>query len=198
MSPTIRAARPLIPPLAVDQPGARTQLARKRMALTAAVIAVCLATTSESVAQESARGGAPIYQQRSPDGRIVLTDHPEAGAMTQRSWQFRPDDAETARERRERARLEAISVHRRIQHQIETDLQRDHEFALARLRLASAEANLAAERVRAEAATQAVAIFVPSLARRHFPRPPHIPRPLPPRPRLSIPPSVATVGAGAG
>ena len=197
MSPTVRAVHPLIPPLAMDQPGARTQLARKRIALTAAVIAVSLAMTSESVAQESARGGAPIYQQRSPDGRIVLTDHPEAGAMTQRTWQILPDDADAARERREQARLEAIAVHRRIQHRIERDLQRDHEFALARLRPASAEANLAAEKAR-EAATQAVAVFVPSFARRPFPRPPHIPRPVPPRPRLSIQPSVAMVGAAAG
>ena len=183
---------------AVDPSSVFEHLTRRWIALTVAAAAVCLATASESVAQERAGGGSPIYQQRTPDGRIVLTDRPETGSMTQRTWQTHPDDADATRERREQARLESIAVHRRIQYQLDRERQRDHESALARLQLAKAEANLAAERVRAEAATQAVVVFVPSFARRPFPRPPHIPRPAPPRPRLSVQPSVAMVGAVAG
>src|SRR5881409_1937555 len=44
-----------------------------------------------------------VYQQRTADGRIVLTDRPLAGAATQRTWRLRPDDPGSALQRREEA-----------------------------------------------------------------------------------------------
>ena len=166
---------------------------KRRATLNRALAAVCIAAASGAAAQERANSGSQIFQQRTPDGRTVLTDRPVAGAVTQRTWQTQAEDAVAARERREQARLEALAVSERLQRQIEIELQRDHEFALARLQLAKAEANLETERTRATAAAQSTPL--PVFVRRPIPRPPRIPRPGPPRPRLPVQPGFATIGA---
>jgi Domain of unknown function (DUF4124) len=167
---------------------------RSNVAACAALAGFCVVLTPAALAQEGA--GARIYQQRDADGRIVLTDRPLAGAVTQRIWRPAPEDAAAARQRREAARLEAQAVSERIERALEAQRQRDHELALQRVQLADAQARLAAERVRAEAAARATVVFVPNLAARRFPHPPRLPRPVPPRPRLSMPPGLPGAATG--
>ena len=164
----------------------------------AVAAASCLAATSAVAAEESTRATLHVYQQRTADGRVVLTDRPVAGALTQRTWQVEPEDA-TVRQRRQEARLEALEANERIQRRFEAQRQRDDELLLARLRLAEVEARLMAERAHAEAAAQAAAVtYVPTFAQRPFPRPPRFPRPGPPRPRLPMQPGLALMGAPSG
>ena len=157
-----------------------------------------LAAAGGAVAEEGNSGGLQVYQQRTADGQIVLTDRPIAGAVTQRTWQAAPEDAAAARQRREEARLAALAVNERIQRQIEAERQRDHELTLARLQRTEIEARFDAERARADAAARQAVVFVPSLSARPFPRPPRIPRPGLPRPRLPIQPGFGMFGAPSG
>jgi predicted membrane chloride channel (bestrophin family) len=142
-------------------------------------VTLCVVTAG-AAAQESNAAEARIYQQRTADGRIVLTDRPLAGAVTQRTWQTAPEDADAARQRREEARLEALAVNERIQRQLEAE--REQSLALARLQRSEAETRLVAEQARADAAPTVV--YVPAFVRRPLPRRPHIPLPKPPRPRM--------------
>ena len=135
-----------------------------------------------AAAQEAGAAEARIYQQRTADGRTVLTDRPVAGAVTLRTWQTAPEDADAARQRREEARLEALAVGERIQRQLEAE--REHGLALARLQRSDAESRLVAEQARADAAPTVV--YVPAFVRRPLPRRPHIPLPRPPRPRMPL------------
>ena len=164
----------------------------KRIRDIVAFAAALFAAAGGAVAQEGSSAESQIYQQRSADGRIILTDRPVAGAVTQRIWQAVREDAAVARQRREEARADALSVNERIQRQIEVELQRDHELALARLQLREAEARLDAERARADAAGQQAVVFVPSFQPRRFLRPPRIPRPGSPRPLLPIQPGLGS------
>jgi hypothetical protein len=170
----------------------------RNAATNVAIAVACVAAAGGAVAQEGASAASRIYQQRTPDGRIVLTDRPVTGAVTQRTWQPAPEDAAAARQRRDEARLEALAVNERIERRVESERQRDHEFALAHMQLAQAQAKLDAERARAEAAAQAAAAFVPSFTLRPFPRPPRLPRPGPPRPRLPMQPVFGMFGAPTG
>ena len=61
-----------------------------------AVWGVALIGAGAAIAQETPGAAAQIYQQRTSDGRIVLSDRPLAGARTQRSWQFAREDAAAA------------------------------------------------------------------------------------------------------
>lgn len=145
-----------------------------------------------------AQGSTQIYQQRLPDGRIVISDRPDASAKTQRTWEFAPEDAQAAQRRRDEARREAQAVTDRIQQQLDEQQQRDERRELERLRLAEAQARLDAERARAEAARQPTIVQVPVVARRppaphvvrvpplppHPQRPPRVPRPGPPKPSV--------------
>src|SRR5262245_19385827 len=61
--------------------------------------------------------GPAIYQQRGPDGRIVLTDRPSPGSTTERTWRFDPQDpaaVEAPEARREASRAEAAQVNERF------------------------------------------------------------------------------------
>jgi hypothetical protein len=150
-------------------------------AFAALAVALCVVTAGVA-AQEANAAEARIYQQRTPDGRTVLTDRPVAGAVTQRTWQTAPEDADAARRRREEARLEALAVNERIQRQLEAE--REHGLALARLQRSEAETRLVAEQARVQAAPSVV--YVPAFVRHPFPRRPHIPLPKPPRPRMPL------------
>jgi hypothetical protein len=144
-----------------------------------AALALCVGA-ADALAHEAGPADARIYQQRTADGRTLLTDRPVAGAVTQRTWQTTPEDAAAARQRREEARLEALAVNERIERQ----LAAERELALARLQRSEAEARLVAENARAEAVPTLV--YVPAFVRRPFPRRPHIPLPKPPRPRMPL------------
>ena len=97
--------------------------------------------------------GPDVYQQRMPDGTVVLSDHPVPGATIQRTWQTWQEDPATARERqerRERMEREAQAVSERIQRGIEQREQATARSENERLRAALAQAERDAERARAE------------------------------------------------
>ncbi len=140
------------------------------------------------LAQEST---SQVYQQRTADGRIVLSDRPQPGAQTQRTWQFAAEDAAAAQQRRELARREAEAISERIQRQLDREQQRAEELALERLRLAQVQAQRDAERARYEAQREpTVVVFVRRRVPPHIvppfppPRVPRLPRPGPPDPRM--------------
>jgi hypothetical protein len=127
--------------------------------------------------------GPEIYQQRTPDGRIVLSDHPLEGATVQRTWQTWQEDPVVGRERRLRMQREAEAVSERIQRRIERQEQAAARSEADRLRLALVEAERDAARARAER-DAATLVVVPgrvrhTLLRGHPPRTPV--RPQPPR-----------------
>jgi len=83
-----------------------------------------------------------IFQQRTPDGSILLTDQPSPGAKTERSWQVTAPDRAAERQRAIDVKAEANLVSERIQRSI--DHQRRADDEAQRMRLAS----LALERDR--------------------------------------------------
>ena len=67
-------------------------------------LAACGGIASAAAEQAPSRM-SQIYQQRTADGRIVLSDRPTPGAPIQRSWSIVGEDPVAARERSERVRL---------------------------------------------------------------------------------------------
>jgi hypothetical protein len=127
--------------------------------------------------------GPEVYQQRTPDGRIVLSDHPLEGATVQRTWQTWHEDPAVARERRLRMQREAEAVSERIQRRIERQEQAAARSEADRLRVALAEAERDAARARAER-DAATLVVVPGRMRHTAlgGYPPRAPvRPQPPR-----------------
>jgi hypothetical protein len=163
-----------------------------RFGLLAAGLSLALLAQAEDVAAPPAPA-APrdIVQQRLPDGRIVFTDRPQAGAATVRTWRFEPEDAAAAEARRAAAQQESQRVSERIARQIESQAERNKELDLARLRAAEAQAERDAARARAEAAAARQIVvarplygFVPVPVRPVPPRPgPRPPRPGSPNPQ---------------
>ena len=88
-----------------------------------ALAAAALATAGALPAAASAAAGpaatTQIYQQRTADGRILLTDRPSPMATTERQWQMSPEDAAAARQRALDVKLEAQAVTERVQRSIE-------------------------------------------------------------------------------
>ncbi|HZE90785.1 MAG TPA: hypothetical protein VE029_03615 [Rhizobacter sp.] len=158
------------------------------------VLAAAFVAAGNAVAEEDASTAVQIYQQRTADGRIVLTDRPVTGAVTQRTWQPAPEDAAEARTRREQARLDALAVSERVQRGIDADRQRVQELTLARMQLAEAEARRDAAQARAEEAVSPAIVFVPTRELRPFPRPPRQPRPGSQRPRSPTPAGMKAPG----
>ena len=78
-----------------------------------------------------------ILQQRTADGRLLLTDRPAAGAKTERSWQVEREDPAAARQRAIDVKAEANLVTERIQRSI--DRQRMADMESDRMRLARAD-----------------------------------------------------------
>ena len=112
-------------------------------------IALAAATVSAAVgAEEAPARTAQIYQQRTADGRTVLSDRPVAGAQVQRTWSIETEDPVAARARGEKVRLDAQAVSERIQRQLDSDRERADTLEAARLRVALAEAQREAERAR--------------------------------------------------
>ena len=91
---------------------------------------------------------AQVYQQRTPDGGVLLTDHPAPGARTERSWQVEREDPVAARQRARDVETEARLVSERIQHRL--DEQRRAAQADAQLQLARIDAERAGPEVADE------------------------------------------------
>ena len=163
-----------------------------RMNRTARGLAVALAVMAGAtavVAQEAPARTTQIYQQRTADGRIVLSDRPVAGAQLQRTWDIANEDAVAARERSEKSRLEARAVTERIQRQLDGDRQRAEAQEAERLRVALAEARRDAEVARQ--AARETAVYVPPGWGWGCLRPPQV-RPLPPSRPGPVRPSPGT------
>jgi hypothetical protein len=112
----------------------------RHTALLALLAAVAAAPT---VAVAATPATTQILQQRTADGRLLLTDRAAPGAKTERSWQVRAEDPVAARQRALEVRAEAHAVSERVQRSIDQQRRSDEE---ERLRMARFDL----ERERAE------------------------------------------------
>lgn len=95
------------------------------------LILVALLGLSGSALAAAATGTTEILQQRTADGRLLLTDHPAAGAKTERSWQVEREDPAAARQRAIDVKAEANLVSERIQRMLDhDDAQRTRQASL--------------------------------------------------------------------
>ena len=128
-------------------------------------IAAFALSSSAASAEEASRTSSSVHQYRTVDGQVIFSDHPIPGAFLQRSWRAVSDDPDAIR-RRDVARREAAAVTERIQRSIETDRQRGHELALARMQVAAAaDAARAAALARDERARHGMAIQIVGMHR---------------------------------
>ncbi len=67
---------------------------------------------------EAAAATTEIIQQRTSDGRVLLTDRPSAGAKTERSWRLAAEDPAAARRRALDVQVEAQIVSERVERRI--------------------------------------------------------------------------------
>jgi hypothetical protein len=112
------------------------------------LIAALAAATVPFAAQTAEAAKAQIYQQRTSDGRIVLTDSPLASARTEKVWAVEHEDPAAARLRSEQVRLEAQAVSDRIQRRMELQHFRNRDSELESLRTSLAEARREVDRSR--------------------------------------------------
>ena len=94
-----------------------------------------------SAGAADAPAGAQIYQQRTADGRIVLTDRPSPTAVTERTWQMDREDPAAAAQRALEVRREADVVSERVQRRIDAQ-QRALDYDLERMRIGQRELQL--------------------------------------------------------
>ena len=78
-----------------------------------------------------------VLQQRTADGRLLLTDRPAPGAKTERSWQLEREDPAAARQRALDVKAEASLVAERVQRMLEQQQQQRADDDAQRMRLAS-------------------------------------------------------------
>jgi hypothetical protein len=76
-----------------------------------------------------------VLQQRTADGRLLLTDRPVPGAKTERSWLVEREDPAAARQRAADVKAEANLVAERVQRML--DQQRRADDDAQRMRMAS-------------------------------------------------------------
>lgn len=139
-----------------------------------------VAASPSATAGSAAPAAAPlreIVQQRLPDGRIVLTDRPLGSARTLRTWQYQPEDAQAAAQRRAAGQRESAAVSERIARQLAEQRETDRQVALARAQASALEAEREAARARLQADPPLVFLW-PRAAWR--PDPPHRPGARPP------------------
>jgi hypothetical protein len=94
---------------------------------------VCSAIAAGPAFAAAAPSTTQIIQQRTSDGRILLTDRPAPGAKTERTWQMRADDPATARQRELDVKAEARQVSERIQRTLDQQRRADEESERTRL-----------------------------------------------------------------
>ena len=88
---------------------------------TLALLAVTLPLLAAAVsarAETAVAGTTQIYQQRTPDGRKLLTDRPDPLALTERSWLMTAEDPAAARQRALDVQRQAEAVSERVQRRI--------------------------------------------------------------------------------
>jgi hypothetical protein len=91
------------------------------------------ACAAPTLAAAAAPANTEILQQRTADGRLLLTDRPAAGAKTERSWQIEREDPAAARQRAIDVKAEANLVAERVQRSIERQRMADDETQRMRL-----------------------------------------------------------------
>jgi len=84
----------------------------------------------------AATPGTQILQQRTTDGRLLLTDQPAAGAKTERSWQVAHEDPAVSRQRAIDVKAEANLVTERVQRMLDRQQQQRIEEQAVRSRWA--------------------------------------------------------------
>ncbi len=85
---------------------------------TIVLLAVAALAGGPLLAAAEAAATTEILQQRTADGRILLTDRPSAGAKTERSWRMEAEDPAAARRRALDVKVEAQLVSERIERRI--------------------------------------------------------------------------------
>jgi hypothetical protein len=100
------------------------------MRYTALLALLAVVGAAPTLAVGAPPGTTQILQQRTADGRLLLTDHPAPGAKTERSWQVRTEDPVAARQRAMEVKVEAQLVSERIQRGIEQQRRFDEEDRL--------------------------------------------------------------------
>ena len=118
----------------------------RRLAVAVAVVAGGLSCAGAGGAiaaagPDTAATAAPasrIYQQRTADGRIVLTDRPSPAETIERAWQIETDDPALARRRAEDMQARARAVSERVQRLIDRQRRAALDDSL-QARLARAE-----------------------------------------------------------
>ncbi len=115
-----------------------------------ALAVACIVATGATpvLAEDAPARTSQIYQQRTADGRTVLSDRPLTGVPVQRSWSMEREDPVAAKARGEKVRLDAQAVSERIQRQLDSERERADLQEAARLRIALAEARREAELAR--------------------------------------------------
>ena len=78
-----------------------------------------------------------VLQQRTADGRLLLTDRPAPGAKTERSWQIEREDPAAARQRALDVKAEASLVAERVQRLLDRQQQQRADDDAQRMRLAA-------------------------------------------------------------
>jgi hypothetical protein len=122
---------------------------------TALLCAVAGALPSLAAAEAA---NTQIFQQRTRDGSILLTDRAIPGATTERSWQVRGEDPAAARQRAIDVKAEANLVSERIQRAIEQ--QRRADLDAERLRVARLDLDRA--RTADNSYDDGVVVFAPT------------------------------------
>jgi hypothetical protein len=79
------------------------------------VLLAVAALASGPLLANAAASTTEILQQRTADGRVLLTDRPSAGAKTERSWRMQAEDPAAARRRALDVKVEAQLVSERIE-----------------------------------------------------------------------------------
>jgi len=101
-----------------------------------AAVALLGALCASPALVAAATPGTQILQQRTADGRLLLTDQPAAGAKTERSWQVAHEDPAAARQRAIDVKAEANLVTERVQRMLDRQAQQRIEEQAVRMRWA--------------------------------------------------------------
>jgi len=101
-----------------------------------AAVALPAAAAVDVGSAPSGRAGTSIYQQRTADGRLLLTDRPSPTAVIERTWSMEREDPAAAQQRAAEMRQRADAVSERVQRRIEAQERLVAEVGLERMRLA--------------------------------------------------------------
>jgi hypothetical protein len=129
------------------------------------------------VAAASALPARTIYQQRRPDGSIVLSDRPATGNKTERQWTVEAEDPATANARRDASRAESERVTERIQRSLDQQAERDAALESQRLKTQQAADERRAREERQASNEPTTIVVVPN--RPNWPIWPYPVHPLP-------------------